>query len=163
MDNSTKATSSVDYYQASTYRLEASVGYHIHRLGQQLSRELDRRMGALELTDAQWKPLLMLQQGVCSTAADIARLASLDTGAVTRLLDRLEAKGFIQRSRSLTDRRVINLELTPTGRQIADQVPDIISQIGNQLLHGFTPAEFSLFKDLLIRASQNLNTPTDAS
>ena len=47
--------------------------------------------------------------------ADIARLACHDTGAVTRVLDRLESKGLIQRVRSESDRRVVNLQLTTEG------------------------------------------------
>jgi len=153
------------FYQAETYRVEESVGYLVNRLAQTVARELDRRMVDLGLTDAQWKPLLMLHQGECSTAADLSRMACHDTGAVTRLLDRLEAKGLIRRLRSAEDRRVVNLELTEAGEKIAAEVPKIIIGLANQVLVGFSPDEFAKFKDLLGRALLNARalSETDAS
>ncbi|MBS1228059.1 MAG: marR [Proteobacteria bacterium] len=150
------------FYQAETYRVEESVGYLINRLAQTVARELDRRMADLGLTDAQWKPLLMLHQGECSTAADLSRMACHDTGAVTRLLDRLEAKGLIRRLRSAEDRRVVNLELTEAGEKIAAEVPKIIIGLANQVLVGFSPDEFAQFKDLLGRALLNARALSEA-
>ena len=143
------------FYQPENVRPENSVGYLINRIAQSVGRELDHRMSALGLTDAQWKPLLLLQQGTCITAADIARLACHDTGAVTRVLDRLEAKGLIQRVRSESDRRIVNLQLTEEGAQIAVEVPKILSELLNQLLTGFSTEEFALLCNLLKRMLSN--------
>ena len=143
------------FYKAETYRIEQSVGYLVKSLSQVVGRELDRRMAELGLTDAQWKPLFLLQQGVGSTAADLARAACHDTGAVTRLLDRLEAKGLVRRVRSDHDRRVVNLELTDEGQRVAAEVPKILSHLGNQVLEGFSKDEFVQFKELLTRALGN--------
>ena len=143
------------FYSAETYRVESSVGFLIKQLAQTLGRELDRRMADLGLTDAQWKPLLMLHKGGCSTAMDLARIACHDTGAVTRLLDRLEAKALIQRTRSAEDRRVVNLELTDEGKRVAADIPGVIADLANQVLAGFSPEEFTQFQDLLGRALVN--------
>lgn len=143
------------FYSAETYRVESSVGFLIKQLAQTLGRELDRRMADLGLTDAQWKPLLMLHKGGCSTAMDLARSACHDTGAVTRLLDRLEAKALIQRTRSAEDRRVVNLELTEEGKRVAADIPGVIADLANQVLAGFSPEEFTQFQDLLGRALVN--------
>ncbi len=143
------------FYQAETFRIENSVGYLIRRIAHTVGRELDRRMVDLGLTDAQWKPLLLLQQGVCSTAADISRIACHDTGAVTRLLDRLESKGLVQRLRSAEDRRVVRLALTAEGERVAAEVPKIIAHLSNQMLAGFSDDEFVQFKSLLNRALLN--------
>lgn len=150
------------FYRADTYTLEDSVGFLVNRLGQLLSREIDRRMVDLGLTDAQWKPMLLLQQGSCTTAADIARVANLNTGAVTRLLDRLEHKGLVRRTRSRDDRRVVLLELSAEGRRVADQIPGIISEMANHLLQGFSTQDFARFKDYLDRATTNLRALAEA-
>ena len=148
-------TKAQPFYRAETFRIENSVGYLVRRLAHTVGRELDRRMVELGLTDAQWKPLLLLQQGVCTTAADISRIACHDTGAVTRLLDRLESKGLVQRLRSAADRRVVKLELTDEGTRVAAEVPRIISDLANQMLIGFSEDEFVQFKALLNRALLN--------
>jgi len=143
------------FYKAESYRVESSVGYLINKLAQTIGREIDRRMVDLGLTDAQWKPLLLLQQGACTTAADISRIACHDNGAVTRLLDRLETKGLVRRLRSAEDRRIIKLELTEEGKRIAAEVPKIITHLNNQVLTGFSQDEFLQFRDLLNRALVN--------
>lgn len=144
------------FYQPEGYQAENSVGYLVNKLAQTVAREVDNRMAGLGLTDAQWKPLLLLQQGTCSTAADISRIACHDTGAVTRLLDRLEAKNLIRRVRSAEDRRVVNLELTPEGEQVAAEVPKILANLANEVLNGFSQDEFAQFRNLLRRALDNV-------
>ncbi len=146
------------FYQAETYRPESSVGYQINRLAQTIAREIDRRMGDLGLTDAQWKPLILLRQGTCLTAVDISRMICHDTGAVTRVLDRLEAKGLIRRTRSEADRRVVNLELTEEGQRVSAEVPKILSCLVNQVLAGFSEDEFAVFRNLLGRALANVQS-----
>jgi len=145
----------ISFYQPKNYRPENSVGYLVNKLAQTVAREVDNRMVDLGLTDAQWKPLLLLQQGTCSTAADISRIACHDTGAVTRLLDRLEAKTLIRRVRSAEDRRVVNLELTNEGKQVAAEVPKILANLANEVLEGFSQEEFLVFRNLLGRALNN--------
>jgi DNA-binding MarR family transcriptional regulator len=145
----------ISFYQPKDYRPENSVGYLVNKLAQTVAREVDNRMVDLGLTDAQWKPLLLLQQGTCSTAADISRIACHDTGAVTRLLDRLEAKTLIRRVRSAEDRRVVNLELTNEGKQVAAEVPKILANLANEVLEGFSQEEFLVFRNLLGRALNN--------
>ncbi|HEY1181189.1 MAG TPA: MarR family transcriptional regulator, partial [Rhodocyclaceae bacterium] len=113
-------------------------------------------------TDAQWKPLLFIRQGRGETAADLARSTCIDTGAVTRMLDRIEDKGLIQRVRSEQDRRVVNLALTDEGRQLADKVvPDVLAGVLNETLAGFSTAEYEQFKSLLQRALQNIGKLED--
>ena len=50
---------------------------------------------------------------------------------------------------SLEDRRVVNLELTAKGADIANQVPDIAAEVLNNRLQRFSPAEFQEFLRLL--------------
>lgn len=143
------------FYSSETYRPENSAGYLVNRLAQATAREIEKRMVEVGLTDAQWKPLMLLRQGGCVTAADLARTACHDAGAITRLLDRLEAKDLIRRIRSTADRRIVNLELTEEGRQVSAEVPKILSNLVNQILAGFSESEFHVFNDLLGRALNN--------
>ena len=143
------------FYQADNYPVQSSVGYLVKQLSQTIGKELDRRMVNIGLTDAQWKPLLLLRQGGCTTAVDLSRISCHDAGSITRLLDRLEAKALIQRVRSAEDRRVVNLELTEEGKKVAAEVPEIIVGLANEVLKGFSREEFEQFTNLLTRALAN--------
>nr|WP_238136861.1 MarR family transcriptional regulator [Variovorax sp. JS1663] len=111
-------------------------------------------------TFPQWAPLYKLHLGHATTVAELARECQLDTGAMTRLLDRLEAKGLCRRVRSLSDRRVVNIELTEEGRAAARQVPHVLCSVQNELLAGFTRDEWMQLKGYLQRLLDNAQAVT---
>lgn len=143
------------FYEADGYQIDDSIGYLMRQIVTLSSAVIDDRMAAHDLTDAQWKPLLMIQQGRCQTAIELSRLVCSDAGAVTRLLDRVEAKGLVRRSRSQEDRRVVNLELTEEGSRKAEEVPKVLVEVLNAMLEGFTEAEVVQLKALLQRLLAN--------
>jgi DNA-binding PadR family transcriptional regulator len=79
----------------------------------------------------------------------------MDAGAMTRLLDRLETKGLCKRTRSESDRRVVNIHLTDTGREVAQGIPGVLCAVLNSHLSGLSPEEFSTLKQLLHRVLAN--------
>jgi DNA-binding MarR family transcriptional regulator len=147
--------SSPRFYEGQSYDPSCSIGWLLKRTLLTMRRAVDGRMEAHGLTDAQWSPMLMLALGRASTPAELARELGIDTGSTTRTLDRLEDKGFVQRTRSAEDRRVVKLELTPAGRQVAGLVPDVISEVLNLHLVGFSQAEHDQLRDFLQRMMAN--------
>jgi NAD(P)-dependent dehydrogenase (short-subunit alcohol dehydrogenase family) len=97
------------YYQADNYRPEDSIGLMMRQILTSLAQGVEQRLVNSALTHAQWMPVLKLHLGHATTVAELARECHLDAGAMTRMLDRLEAKGLCTRSRSETDRRVVNI------------------------------------------------------
>src|SRR5690606_5899996 len=110
------------------YTIENSCGYLLRRVYGSIQRHIEKRVQPLELTALQWAPLLLLAKGKGTTAAELARWMEIDPGAMTRMLDRLEAKGLVARARSATDRRAITLELTAEGAAAIARVPDIVAE-----------------------------------
>lgn len=142
-------------YDGNNYNVNDSVGFLMRQIVAISSQAIEERMASHGLTDAQWKPLLMIGQGHCKTAAELARHGCSDTGATTRLLDRVEAKGLVRRSRSQSDRRVVNLELTDEGQQLAEVVPHILADVLNTILAGFSKEEAQQLQTLLRRVLDN--------
>jgi DNA-binding MarR family transcriptional regulator len=106
----------VDIYGHETYHAPESVGFSLLRVRSQLlacvSKQLaaNERLPGLEPTSA----LLFVMATLAASAgplsaAELCRGLSYNTGAMTRLLDRLENKGLISRTRRADDRRVICL------------------------------------------------------
>ncbi len=145
----------VAFYGAGDYVPEDSVGYLMRRVLAMVAHEVERQLEASDLTNAQWVPLLKLFMGRASTVAELARECQLDAGAMTRLLDRLEAKALCRRVRSLADRRVVNIELTAEGTLAAAGIPEVLSRVQNAHLAGFTFEEFETLKGLLRRILAN--------
>ncbi|SEI66743.1 MarR family winged helix-turn-helix transcriptional regulator [Paraburkholderia diazotrophica] len=93
--------------------------------------------------------LLSLMRGIDTTPAMLSRHLGIDTGLMTRMLDKLEALRMLTRSRSIDDRRVVNLELTDAGREVALRIAGIAPEVLNARLGRFTTAEFEELRRLL--------------
>jgi len=151
-----------DFYCADSLQPDQSIGLLIKRVMQSMLQQIDRRLHEHDLTHAQWLPLYRLSKGECDTMAALARESSLDPGAMTRALDRLEAKGLLRRERSQQDRRVIKLVLTDAGHAAAQLVPPVLAHVLNGHLAGFTEAEWLQLIHLLQRLLANGQAMHDA-
>jgi len=155
-----KPSCAIEFYCSEDYTPEESVGYLMRRVLAMVAQEVERQLESSDLTSAQWVPLFKLSIGEVSTVAELARGCHLDAGAMTRMLDRLEAKGLCRRVRSVSDRRVVHIELTDAGRLAAADIPVVLSRVQNAHLAGFTVAEFETLKGFLRRILVNAKTPT---
>jgi DNA-binding MarR family transcriptional regulator len=156
-DPSASASHAIEaFYRPENYRAEESIGYMMRRILTSVVQTVESRLSdPASPTYPQWVPLHKLWLGSVTTVAELARECELDTGAMTRLLDRLEAKGLCRRVRSVADRRVVNIELTDEGRMAAQRLPEILSQVQNEQLAGFTTEEWLQFKSYLRRILDN--------
>ena len=147
-------------YNGADYDVSQSIGQQLVNLVTLMRRGVELRMAAHGLTDAQWKPLWLLQSGQATTANELARLMDVDAGAITRLVDRLEAKGLLERLRSAADRRVVHLRLTDAGVAASAEVPHVLAAVNNDLLQGFSEADWKQLRKLLERLSANAHALT---
>jgi DNA-binding MarR family transcriptional regulator len=137
------------------YRPEQSVGYLMRRVLSSVLAQADAELAAYDLTYVQWLPLYKLVMKEGSTMAGLSRDLDIDPGAMTRSLDRLEAKGLVRRERSTEDRRVVLLALTDEGRKVARKVPPVLSGVLNSHLRGFSDAEWQQLLEFLNRMLVN--------
>ena len=151
------------FYCANGYQPEQSLGYLMRQILNALGQEVELQLAHTGLTNAQWIPLFKLYIGRATTAAELARECNLDAGAMTRMLDRLEAKGLCRRERSAADRRVITITLTEAGLEAASEIPKVLSRVQNANLDGFSEDEFQTLKGFLRRILNNANTSAKAS
>jgi DNA-binding MarR family transcriptional regulator len=142
-------------YQPDSIHLESSLGYYLTKARNVLVDRTDRAVAHLGLTTQQIGVILLLASGRATTPFELSRVMSYDSGSMTRMLDRLEKKELIARSRSESDRRVVKLELTPQGRHAASQLPEIGAAVLNEQLRGFSDADLAALIDLLGRFIAN--------
>jgi DNA-binding MarR family transcriptional regulator len=92
----------------------------------------------------------------------IAERLFLHRATVTGLLDSLEARHLVQRIPHLTDRRMILIELTPTARQLLDELVPRLHRAERAWMAGLSPDRQGTLLELLVRLQAGLTT-TDAS
>ncbi|MFM0337201.1 MarR family winged helix-turn-helix transcriptional regulator [Paraburkholderia fungorum] len=141
----------MDHYTPESFRLTHSVGFAINKARNLLVTELDAALKHLDITSQQMGILLSLHRGIATTPFELSKLLGIDTGLMTRMLDKLEHRGLLERSRSLEDRRVVNLALTEEGETVATQVPHIAPAVLNTRLKKFSKAEFEELNRLLYK------------
>jgi DNA-binding MarR family transcriptional regulator len=147
--------STTPVYGADHLAPEQSVGYLMRRVMGSIRTEADRQLSTHDLTYAQWLPLYKILHGPQTTVAGLAREMESDPAAVTRALDRLESKGLVVRARSTTDRRVVQVSLTPEGETVAARVPAVLADVLNGHLNGFSEAEWQTLLGMLRRMLAN--------
>ena len=159
-----------DIYDSESYEPRKSLGHLLGRVrGEMLSaldRELaaDERLAALDVTAAQVIILGSLASGEgVKSASDLCKGISYDAGAMTRMIDRLESKGLIRRSRSPEDRRLVYLELTDEGRATYPRMRVIGMTVLNRLLRGFSKSEARQLEGFLHRMLENAHAFEAAS
>lgn len=150
------------FYVADGLRPEDSIGLLMRRALTSIAAQVDRRLVGSDLTQAQWVPLYKIHRCGALPAAALARELHLDPAAVTRALDRLEAKQLVRRVRSSSDRRVVMIELTDTGRDAAAVVPGVLAEVLNRHLAGFSQAEWHTLVELLQRVVANADAMRDS-
>ncbi|HNR32386.1 MAG TPA: GNAT family N-acetyltransferase [Candidatus Hydrogenedentes bacterium] len=89
------------------------------------------------------------QEGI--TIGDLAKRTSLSCATATGIVDRLERRGLVARSRNGRDRRQVQLHLTPTGRETCERRPPILQETFVQGLERLEPAERRRLLDSLRR------------
>jgi DNA-binding MarR family transcriptional regulator len=151
MVSSAKPRRTTAFYAGASYVAGDSVGYLLNQVVISMRRQIEQAMTAHDLTAAQWYPLWKLRRDGPGTAQELARDMDIDAGAMTRLIDRLAAKGLVQRLRSASDRRVVTLMLTPAGEAVAAHIPQVLAEVNNAYLRGFSRDEWQLLKQLLRR------------
>lgn len=151
-----------DVYDIETYQPRKGVGHLLNRVRTELlaaldkALEADQELSALEISSAQFIVIAALALSESAkSASDLCKGISYDAGAMTRMLDRLETKGLIQRSRRPDDRRVVYLELTEEGHRAFPRMRMVSMGVVNRFLRGFSQAEARQLESYLTRMLDN--------
>ncbi|HWA41901.1 MAG TPA: MarR family transcriptional regulator [Hypericibacter adhaerens] len=142
----------------SDYNPERSFGFLLYDAARLLRRDFDRRARSLGLTRAQWSVLAHLKRNEGLRQAAVADTLELEPITLVRLLDRLEAAGWVERRPDPTDRRARQLFLTEKARPVLDQLMALATETRAVALAGFSEAEREVLIDALIKVRANLSS-----
>ena len=134
--------------------LEEEVFLNVQRTANVLAQRITDLLRGHDLTPAQYNVLRILrgagQDGL--TASDIAgRMITRDPD-VTRLVDRLEKRGLVERWRCSEDRRVVWTRLSQGGRALIDPLDAPVDELHREMLAHMQPDRLQLLVELLEEA-----------
>jgi DNA-binding MarR family transcriptional regulator len=118
------------HYAAKTYKAQSSVGYLVKRAYSLCADALEPVFAEQGFTFLQYQILAWLRDGIALNPSDICAQFRHNSGALTRVIDQLEERGFIERLRRDRDRRKVELQLTDAGRKVIESlVPLVVEQL----------------------------------
>jgi len=132
------------------------VGRLLIGVARELRTVVDRQVQPLGLTMQQAELIVWTHRRRGATPTQLTELLLTDDAGVSRLVDRLEAKGLITRRVHGRDRRSRELRLTPPGRALATRLMRFAARGNEKLLAGLSPQETRELRRLLLRVSDNL-------
>jgi len=135
---------------------DRNVGFLISDSARLLRVNYDRRMKELGLTRAQWWVLthLYFHEGISQT--ELSGILDVERATLGRLLDRLEAKGWIERRADARDRRLKRVFLTGEVGSLMRTMRATARELRSEALAGLSPQEQEQFIDILVRVKSNL-------
>ena len=144
------------HYDPETFSSKSSLGYLL-KINHSLMHDCaDRIFAAHDISFVQWIALKKLRDGSALTASDLCREMRHDNGALTRLLDQLEERGYVERQRSKQDRRVVDLQITEAGLLKVEELTPLVVENLNTILDPFSTEEFSQLTGLLNKLKTRL-------
>lgn len=124
------------------YHLHNSFTYWISRLASLMQEQFTQSLQEHDVTWPQWMLLNVLHHKLAVTPAQIADKIGIDRSAITRLVDRLEKKGMVERYHDGLDRRSVKILLTQTGKRAMAALNDAARQHQEKFLQQLPNTEY---------------------
>ena len=154
---------SKQHYQVSTYKAQMSVGYLVKRAHSLMLDIMEPLIVQRGFSWIQYVVLSSLRDGIAVNPKAICAQYRHDSGALTRIIDQLAERGLLERVRRDRDRRKVELQLTPAGRETIEALIPLIVDKLNEVLTDFSKAELQELLSLLAKLNTTLQAHVEAS
>jgi DNA-binding MarR family transcriptional regulator len=147
---------------------EDFIGVVIADVARLLRTAFDRRVRTLGITRAQWLVLTRLHRHPGASQSELAEMMEVERASAGRMIDRLEANGWVERRAQNGDRRVKRVYLTPEAERVHRRIWRVAEATVNDALADLSGREGAQLRALLGRVKKNLiavvdETPTNGA
>jgi len=139
-----------------SFFIDRTLGFLVADLARLLRRSMDRRLQSLGLTQAQWRAIVHLSRNEGMTQAALAESLEIQPITLTRLIDRMESAGWVERRTHPEDRRAVQLYLTAQSQPILEEMHARAGDVLNEATRGITPRAQRQLIAALVTIKQNL-------
>jgi MarR family transcriptional regulator, transcriptional regulator for hemolysin len=137
------------------------IGFLISDVARLMRTVFDRRVRKLGLTRAQWLVLTRLHRRPGASQSELADMMEVEKATAGRLIDRLEAKGWVERRAQAGDRRINRVYLTPEAERVHKRIWRIAEATVDDALVDLSQREAGQLFKLLGRVKSRLTEIAD--
>lgn len=135
---------------------EDLLGTLVHDVAHLLRHDIDSRVKRYNLTRVKWLALGIIEHRPNITQKNLAVELELGSATVGKLVDRLEARGFVSRIPAPNDRRAYCLNLEPAATELLKDLRGVASTMRKDALLGLSDDEIKAVNSGLMKIKQNL-------
>lgn len=137
--------------------LSRNFGFILNDVARLMRTTFDRRVRALGFTRSQWWVLNHLFRNDGVTQSELAYILEIEKPTLGRLLDRMEAKGWVRREEHASDRRAKRVYLTEEVQPAIKSMRAAAAELRRDALAGLAPELQDQFVDTLLTIKVNLS------
>jgi len=130
----------------------------MHDVARMMRTRFDQRARAYDMTRAQWVILARLERHPGMTQNEMASLCEVEPITVGRLVDRLEARGLLERRLDPADRRIRRLHLLAAAQPILSEIRRYKNDLFDGVTDGLDEKTLELVTNALLHMKDNLTT-----
>jgi MarR family transcriptional regulator for hemolysin len=135
----------------------------LHDVARLLRVDADKRARQHNMTRAQWGILIWLTRQPGISQKELAEFLEVEPITVARLVDRLEARGVVERRPDPRDRRIWRLHLLPPAWGMLDEIYAMRTELTRILTNGVDAGALDTLTEALLRMKANLNHEAQAA
>ncbi len=130
--------------------------YLITRTANRYEMDMENALKRIDMDLPSWRAMMLLHECSPSSVGEIAERAVIRLSTMTRVIQRLEKRGFATVSRRAADARVTDVYITAEGEAVVGQVREVASRIYQAAFKDLNAAEIETLNGLLLRVFENL-------
>lgn len=135
---------------------QPTLGFILHDVARFLRKRFEQRAKCLALTRSQWQVLAFLGANEGIHQSGLAEILDIEGITLTRIIDKLEAKGLVKRSKHPSDRRVWLLHLTEAAHPLIAQMRELGDATRAEALEGLSEPDREHLTQMLTIMRKNL-------
>lgn len=133
-----------------------NIGLLIGDVSRMIRTVYDRRVEPMGLTRAQWRTMVRLSRLEGCTQTELAAELEIEKPSLGRVIDRLEAKGWVERRADARDGRSKRLYLTAKAKPVLDEMHVMVDDMQARVFAGLSPADEEQLQDMMVLVKGNL-------
>lgn len=135
---------------------DEDIGMLTNKTSKKLVHYVNKQLKKFHLTTEQWLVLVNLSKKNRISQKLLAEISDKNQSTLTRILDIMERKNFIERHASKEDRRSFVIHITEDGVNICKKVTPFLEEIFKDILHDISYEELNIYRKVLLQINKNI-------